>query len=147
MGNIIEAEIIFQKKMCCCELDFDNVFLFIMTGVSGLIVFIDLKVLEKMFEEYFLLKNYLDTDTYNGCYKPQAEMRMCFECYAIYCAILCTILTGVLAFNMRDESIDWVARKVVNVSFLMFGPLLFTLCVVGFYNVKGLSRVCGLHGI
>lgn len=74
-------------------------------------------------------------------------MRMCFECYAIYCAILCTILTGVLAFNMRDESIDWVARKVVNVSFLMFGPLLFTLCVVGFYNVKGLSRVCGLHGI
>ena len=131
----------------CCEFDFDNVFLFIMTGVSGLIVFIDLKVLEKMFEEYFLLKNYLDVDTYNGCYKPQAEMRMCFECYAIYCAILCTILTGVLAFNMRDESIDWVARKVVNVSFLMFGPLLFTLCMVGFYNVKGLSRVCGLHGI
>jgi len=72
---------------------------------------------------------------------------MCFECYAIYCAILCTVLTGVLAFNFRDETVDWVARKVVNISFIVFGPLLFTLCLCGFYNVKGLSRVCGLHGI
>jgi len=54
----------------CCELDFDNIFLFIMTGVSAMIVFIDLKVLEKMFEEYFLLKHYLDDNTYLGCYKP-----------------------------------------------------------------------------
>jgi len=72
---------------------------------------------------------------------------MCFECYATYFAILSTILTGVLAFNLRDESIDWVAMKVVNVSFLMFGPVLFTLCMAGFYNVKGLSRVCEFHGI
>jgi len=41
-----------------------------MTGFSGLIVFIDMKVLEKMFEEYFLVKGYLDAATYNGCYKP-----------------------------------------------------------------------------
>mmetsp|Transcript_17389 Transcript_17389/g.29257 ORF Transcript_17389/g.29257 Transcript_17389/m.29257 type:complete len:111 (-) Transcript_17389:381-713(-) len=74
-------------------------------------------------------------------------MRMCFECYAIYCAVLCTMLTGVLAFNLSDQSIDWVARKVINISFLVFGPVLFTICMGGFYNIKGLSRVCGLHGI
>lgn len=134
--------------MCCClEFDFDNVFLFIMTGVSALIVFIDLKVLEKMFQEYFLLANYLDHETYDGCYKPQAEMRMTFECYAIYCAVLCTVLTGILAINLSDDHIDWVARKVVNVSLIVFGPLLFTICMAGFWNVKALSTVCGLHGI
>ena len=53
-----------------CELNLDNIFLFVMTAVSGLIVVIDLKVLEKMFEEYFLLRHYLDHDTYYGCYKP-----------------------------------------------------------------------------
>ena len=131
----------------CCELNLDNIFLFVMTAVSGLIVAIDLKVLEKMFEEYVLLKHYLDHDTYFGCYKPQAEMRMVFECYAIYSAVLCTLLTAALAFNLSDESVDWVARKVVNVSFIIFGPVLFTMCMVGFYNIKGLSKVCGLHGI
>ena len=109
-----------------CEFNLDNIFLFVMTAVSGLIVCIDLKVLEKMFEEYFLLKHYLDHETYMTCYKPQAEMRITFECYAIYCAILCVILTGVLAFNMSDDTIDWVARKVVNISFIVFGPILFT---------------------
>ena len=130
-----------------CELNLDNIFLFVMTGVSALIVVIDLKVLEKMFEEYFLLRHYLDHETYFNCYKPQAEMRMVFECYAIYCAILCVVLTGVLAFNMRDESIDWMARKVVNISFILFGPIMFTLCLAGLWNIKGLSKVCGLHGI
>lgn len=131
----------------CCEFNLDNIFLFVMTAVSGLIVCIDMKVLEKMFEEYFLLSHYLDKETYQTCYKPQAEMRITFECYAIYCAILCVVLTGVLAFNMTDDTVDWVARKVVNVSFIIFGPILFTLCMMGLFNIKGLSLVCGLHGI
>ena len=48
-----------------CECDFDNIFLGIMTIISGLIVFVDLKVLEKMFEEYFMMSQYLDNITYN----------------------------------------------------------------------------------
>lgn len=71
---------------------------------------------------------------------------MVMEGYAIYCAILCTVLTGILAINLNDQAIDWCARKIVNLSFLMFGPVLFTLCLWGWWNFKGLSRVCGLSG-
>ena len=71
---------------------------------------------------------------------------MVMEGYAIYCAILCTVLTGILALNLNDQAIDWVARKIVNLSFLMFGPVLFTLCLWGWWNFKGLSSVCGISG-
>ena len=118
-----------------------------MTGVSCLIVYIDLTVLEKMFEEYFLLKHYLDHNTYDGCYAPQAQMRMVFECFAIYCACLCTVLTATLAFNLSDDAIVWIAKKIVNYSFVIFGPFLFTVCIYGFFNIKALSKVCGLKGI
>ena len=92
-----------------CECDFDNIFLGIMTIISGLIVFVDLKVLQKMFEEYFMMSHYLDSVTYNECYKPQSEMRICLECYAIFCAVICTALTGCLSFNLSDSAIEWVA--------------------------------------
>ena len=59
-----------NKYYKMCECDFDNIFLGIMTIISGLIVFVDLKVLEKMFEEYFMMSHYLDSVTYNQCYKP-----------------------------------------------------------------------------
>ena len=58
------------KKMCCCELDFDNMFLLMLTAISIFVVFVDLKVLEKMFEEYFMLENYINTEVYDTCYKP-----------------------------------------------------------------------------
>ena len=51
-------------------MDLDNIFLLIMTGVSLLIVGIDLKVLEKMFEEYFILSHFMDRNAYLQCYKP-----------------------------------------------------------------------------
>jgi len=41
-----------------------------MTGISTLIVAIDMKLVKKMFEEYFLLGNYIDNETYTHCYKP-----------------------------------------------------------------------------
>lgn len=40
-------------------MDCDNFFLFILTGISFMILAVDMKVLEKMFEEYFKLKFYL----------------------------------------------------------------------------------------
>ena len=98
--------------MCCM---IDNIFLMLMTGICILIMYVDLMVLEKMFEEYFLLKHYLDENTYNSCYSPQTIMRITFECYAIYCAACCTVLTCVLAFNVSDEVIKWVTGKVINI--------------------------------
>jgi hypothetical protein len=45
-------------------MDCDNLFLLILTGISFMILAVDLKVLEKMFEEYFKLKFYLPQETY-----------------------------------------------------------------------------------
>ena len=74
-------------------------------------------------------------------------MRICLECYAIFCAVICTALTGCLSFNLSDSAIEWVAKKVINISFIVFGPILFTFCLYGLYNLKGLSHICGIHGI
>ena len=74
-------------------------------------------------------------------------MRICLEFYALYCAILCTILTGILALGLSDSAVDWVAQKTVNISYLVFGPILFTWCLYGFWNIKPLIRVCTPHGI
>lgn len=51
-------------------MDCDNLFLVILTGISFMILAIDFKVLEKMFQEFFKLKYYLPEETYNDCYKP-----------------------------------------------------------------------------
>jgi hypothetical protein len=74
-------------------------------------------------------------------------MRIVFECYAIYSAVLCFILTGVLAIGASDDTVEWVAIKIINVSFLIYGPLLTTICVYGFTHIKALAAVCTIKGI
>ena len=51
-------------------IDCDTIFLIILTGVSFMILAIDVKVLEKMFQEMFKVQEYLDAKTYNQCYLP-----------------------------------------------------------------------------
>ena len=74
-------------------------------------------------------------------------MRIVFECYSTYCAILCVVLTGALAVGLSDDGVEWVAIKVINVSSLIFGPILFTICLIGWSKIKALTKVCGLHNI
>lgn len=74
-------------------------------------------------------------------------MRIVFECYSIYSAVLCVVLTGALAVNLSDTKIEWLAIKIVNISFLLYGPLLSTICLYGIKDIKGLSRICTLQGI
>lgn len=50
-------------------------------------------------------------------------MRIIIECYAVYCAILITILNGVIAFGLTDNNVEWVAKKMINFSFVVFGPI------------------------
>ena len=127
------------------ECDVDNIFLLIMTAISALMVAVDLKVLEKMFEEYLTLKHYLSEETYTGCYKPQAEMRMVLEGYAIYSAILCTVLMGALTINLNESQIDKMLLHILNVTYILFGPFLFMVCVYGFINIKAIGSVCGIR--
>ena len=74
-------------------------------------------------------------------------MRIIFECYAIYSALICTVLTLVLSFGASDDSVEWIAKKVVNTSFLLYGPILTVLCVYGMFDIKALSKICTVHGI
>lgn len=50
-------------------MDCDTVFLAVLTGISFLILAVDLKVLEKMYQEYFKVGQYLDPNMYHDCYK------------------------------------------------------------------------------
>jgi len=46
-------------------MDCDSIFLIVLTGISFMILAVDVKVLEKMFQEYFKLKYYLPVETYD----------------------------------------------------------------------------------
>jgi hypothetical protein len=74
-------------------------------------------------------------------------MRIVFEGFAIFSALVCTLLTLALTLNLSDDNIEWCARKVVNLSFLLYGPILTTLCIYGFFEAKQLSRICTMHGV
>ena len=74
-------------------------------------------------------------------------MRIVFQCYAIYAATICTILTGTLAFGFEDSSVEVIARAVINVCYLVFGPVLLTFVNYGFSHFKSLAFVCSPHGI
>ena len=136
--------------MCCVtcdDLSIDHIFLTIMTGVSVLILYVDLKVLEQMFVEFFLIQYYIDDETYVECYKPQAELRIAFQCTAIYSAICCVILTSVLAFAFSDRLINLICKHIINISAIIYGPILSLGVIYGFMHIRALSRVCGVTGI
>ena len=61
-----------------CKSVCDNFTLKLLTITSLVIVLVDIDILKKTFKEYFQLKDYLDDETYNQCYKPQAELRIVF---------------------------------------------------------------------
>lgn len=74
-------------------------------------------------------------------------MRITFECYAIYSAVICTMLTFALAFTYSDDALEWVAKKTINLSFLIYGPVLATICIFGLRDVKSLMHLCTVNGV
>ena len=74
-------------------------------------------------------------------------MRICFEAIALFLASIAAVLTGLLGFAISDDWLDWVLKKITNMCYIVFGPVLFTLSVYGFIHVRSISHVCGVHGI
>ena len=74
-------------------------------------------------------------------------MRITFECYSTYNAILCVVLTGALAIGISDNTIDIVAEKLINITGILYGPVLFIICSIGWSNIKAMCNVCGVRGI
>jgi hypothetical protein len=118
----------------------------VLTVVSVAIVVVDLEVLRKTFVEYFQLKHVLDNEPYQQCYKPQAHLRIVFQCYAIFAALVCTTLTSMLALKCTDQFVEAVARLIINLCFLVFGPILLTFVNYGFVHFKQLAFVCTPRG-
>jgi hypothetical protein len=73
-------------------------------------------------------------------------MRIVFQCYAIYAAVICTVLTATLAFNLPDKWVESIARAIINVCYLVFGPVLLTFVNYGFTHFKSLAFVCSPRG-
>jgi hypothetical protein len=74
-------------------------------------------------------------------------MRLVFESYAIYSAIICCALTSILTLGFGDHNVEFVAKKVINISFLMYGPVMFTICMYGLKDINALACICTVHGI
>lgn len=50
----------------------DDIFLVLLSGMTMLILIVDMLELYNLFDEFFRVQNYIDEHTYNHCYKPQA---------------------------------------------------------------------------
>lgn len=74
-------------------------------------------------------------------------MRIVFECYAIYSAVMCTALTLALAVNLPDNLLESLAKRVINVSFLIYGPVMTAVCLFGLKDIKALSHMCTINGM
>ena len=133
--------------MCLEGCSVDHFFLILMTFVMCMILYVDLAMLLEMFREYFKVESQYSKDTFEHCYKPQAELRMCFQCVASYCAGSCVLLIFCVAFNLGDKILERVANWMLNASCLIFGPVLLLISTCGFSQIKALSRVCDYRGI
>lgn len=73
-------------------------------------------------------------------------MRIVFQCYAIYSAVICSILTGTLALGLPDTWVEIIARYIINICYIVFGPILLTFVQYGATHFKGLAFVCSPRG-
>jgi hypothetical protein len=111
------------------------------------IIAVDIEVLVRTVVEFRQLGSYLDHTTFNTCYKPQAEMRIAFQGFAIYSALACILLTTAIAFSCSERAVEFLARLIVNLSYIMFGPILLCFVNFGFTHFKGLAFVCSPRGV
>jgi hypothetical protein len=56
-------------------------------------------------------------------------------------------MTLSLTLSLSDSNIEWLAKKIINTCFMMYGPILTTLCIYGFFDYKYLAKVCNLSGV
>ena len=72
-------------------------------------------------------------------------MRLIFTAYAINAALICFLLTVVLAWGGNDEeAIERSMCKLFSYTYVIFGPGLMIVSGVGLYNIKSLAFECNL---
>jgi len=74
-------------------------------------------------------------------------MRIVFQFYALFGAIVMTILTGIVAFDLSESTQEFIAKHTINLCYLAAGPLLLVFVQYGFVHFKNLAFLCSPRGI
>ena len=74
-------------------------------------------------------------------------MRIVFQCYALFGALVMVILTSTVAFNLEESTQEFVAKHTINLCYLVAGPLLLVFVQYGFVHFKNLAFLCSPRGI
>ena len=68
------------------------------------------------------------------------------QCLTLYIGLVYFSLMAAVTIDLNEDFIDNVFTKVLNVSGLIFGPVLSLVAVHGWWNIKAIMRVCKITG-
>jgi len=51
-------------------------------------------------------------------------MRIVFQCYALFGALVMTVLTSIVAFDLAESTQEFIAKHTINLCYIVAGPLL-----------------------
>ena len=70
-------------------------------------------------------------------------MRLIFTAYAVNSAFVCFSLTCALMFyEEHTQRFDTIVNWITDYMFIIFGPVLFCFCIMGFACLPGLAQDC-----
>ena len=70
-------------------------------------------------------------------------MRLIFTAYAINSALVCFVLTcALMCCEEHTQRFEYVVNCITDYMFIIFGPVLFCFCIMGFTCLPGLAQDC-----
>lgn len=120
----------------------------LIAAACALIIATDLFVLQTLIEKQDIIEMTTSPDLYDNCFKPQMRMRIIFTGYSINSAVVTLILTlGLIFCDEVSDSFDRLINYMADYMYIVFGPVLFTFCCFGIFNLPALERECLPNGI
>jgi len=125
--------------MCCLE-DFP---LKIICLACAFIIFADSVIFEQLLSIQDQVQKTVEPEVFHNCYKPQIRMRLVFTAYAINSALVCLMLTcALICYDEHTHGFQNVVYWITDYMFILFGPVLFFFCILGFCSLPGLAQDC-----
>ena len=123
----------------CCE-DFP---LKVIATSCIFIMVADSLILKQLWQSETVIQEMAVPEVFHQCYKPQIRMRMFFTGYAINAAFTCFILTvSLILFDEMSANFDYMISLISDFMYIMFGPVLLTLAVMGLLQLPGIALDC-----
>ena len=70
-------------------------------------------------------------------------MRLIFTAYAVNSAFVCFSLTcALMCYDEHTQRFDTIVNWITDYMFIIFGPVLFCFCIMGFACLPGLAQDC-----